>query len=191
MSSRAIFDAIGILSGTKNLDSSFILQATVQSVDVAKRTCNVKTVTGSSEIQIADVLLMTGVEDGFLLVPAVDSNVIICFSKYHEPYVALFSKIDRLYSVVGNSTMDITTDVTKFNDGSFGGMVKVEALVQKINNIENLLNELITKFNAHTHILTLSAGTGTAAPTVTSESGTIEPVTSKSDLENTKVTHGE
>lgn len=73
-----------------------------------------------------------------------------------------------------------------FNQGNNGGMVLVTDLVSRLNKIENLVNNLVTQYNGHTHILALSSGTGTAAETVSQETGTLTP-TVRGDIENTKI----
>ena len=39
----------------------------------------------------------------------------------------------------------------QFNDGSYGGMIKIDALVTRLNAIENKINAFALLFNAHTH----------------------------------------
>jgi hypothetical protein len=86
--------------------------------------------------------------------------------------------------------LSIKDGLITLNDGSLGGLVEVAALVTRLNNAENMVNDLAAKFNGHTHILALSAGTGTAAATVTQETTTLTP-TQRGDIENTKITHGQ
>lgn len=88
-----------------------------------------------------------------------------------------------------NGNFNISSKAIKLLDGSLGGLVEVANLTTKLNNLENLVNDLISKYNIHTHILTLSSGTGTAAPTVSLETGTLTP-TVRGDIENTHITHG-
>ena len=70
----------------------------------------------------------------------------------------------------------------EFNGGEFGGLVKVIELTEKINNLENLVNSLVTKYNTHVH-----ASNG--VPTVTLETTVLTP-TIKDDIENINITHG-
>lgn len=88
-----------------------------------------------------------------------------------------------------NGNFNVLSKAIQLLDGSLGGLVKVIDLTTKLNNLENLVNDLISKYNSHTHILTLSSGTGTAAPTVTTETQTLTP-TNRGDIENTNITHG-
>lgn len=56
------------------------------------------------------------------------------------------------------------------NDGTYevGGdadnMVRYSELESAFNDVKGKVNDLVTAFNSHTHVLTLSAGTGSAAP---------------------------
>ena len=108
-----------------------------------------------------------------------------CLVKWRDgnrglPQIDSFDQVDKL--------LINCTSLVEFNRGKNGGMVLVNPLVTKINALENLLNDLITKYNTHTHILALSSGTGTAAATVTTEPGTINPVTKASDIQSKVIT---
>ena len=84
--------------------------------------------------------------------------------------------------------MIIQDGLIQFNDGSYGGLVQVINLVQKLNNLENLVNDLVAKFNMHVHP-GVQSGAGSTGPTVSLETGTLTP-TEQADIENTEVTHG-
>ena len=75
----------------------------------------------------------------------------------------------------------------QFNGGGNSGLVNIVPLVQKINAIENLLNEFIGKYNLHKHA-GVQTGTGVSGLNDSTESTTLTP-TQKSDIEDTKVTH--
>lgn len=117
--------------------------------------------------------LMASVDDGMLYIPEVGSTVVVMLSKTVDPVILMYSGIDKIV----------------MRGGQFEGLVKVIELTEKLNNLENKVNTLINTFNNHTHILTLTMGTGTAAPTVTPVSGTLTP-TQQSEIENDKITHG-
>lgn len=207
MTNRQIIEAVQKMTGTQLSDNVRLLTATVDSVDEAKRTCIVTTVSSQGRVTIEGVQLMASVDDGFLLVPAIDSTVIVAYSTFNQPFISLFSGVDKVLLVAGENNASIQVDADgllleieqtkvqikdgeiQLNDGAMGGLVKVIELTQKLNNLENLVNGLIAKYNAHTHILTLSTGTGTAAPTVTQETGTLTP-TQRADIENDKIIQG-
>ncbi len=200
-----IRETVQTLGGAKDQSKAKISLATVNAVDLATRTCTVTTIGDRAPVTFDNVQLMASVDDGFLLVPAIDSTVIVSYTTFNQPFVLLFSGIDKVLLVAGENSASIEVDETgllleinqtklkiadgqtTFNDGSLGGLVKVIQLTQKLNNLENLVNDLIAKYNSHTHILTLSSGTGTAAPTATTETQTLTP-TQRGDIENTKIT---
>lgn len=207
MTNRQIIEAVQKMTGTQLSDNVRLLAATVNSVNEAKRTCVVTTVSSQGQVTIEDVQLMASIDDGFLFVPAIDSTVIVAYSTFNQPFICLFSGAEKVLLVAGENNASIQVDADgllleikntkvqikdgeiQLNDGSMGGLVKVIELTQKLNNLENLVNSLIAKYNAHTHILTLSTGTGTAAPTVTTETQTLTP-TQRADIENDKIIQG-
>jgi hypothetical protein len=164
MSNRNITDAI--LKTIGNTDSVFYANATVISVNIASRSCICKIVSGKAEYTLPNVMLMAVVEDGVLFEPVLNSTVKVIFSQNIEPFICQYSEIE-------NITIDAKTSI-KLNDGSLGGMVKINALLSKLNNIENRLNVI-----------------GTWAATVTPPL-TVQPIiaTMLQELENTKIKHG-
>jgi hypothetical protein len=71
----------------------------------------------------------------------------------------------------------------QFLDGSHGGIVKVVELVAELNEIKSKVNSLISYINAHTH-----ASNGT--PPTPYGGGTLSDTT-REDIENENVTHGD
>jgi hypothetical protein len=203
---RAIVESIQRISGTQLSDKTLIYSATVDSVDLAARTCNVTTLSSQGEMTIEGVQLMASVDDGLLLVPVIDSTVIVTYTTFNKPFISLFSAIEKTVLIVGdnnvsfemdnlgilleiaNTKLSVKDGITQFNDGSLGGLVKIIDLTTKLNNLENKVNALLSAFNTHTHILTLTSGTGTAAPTTSPVTGTLTP-TVRGDIEDTKITH--
>lgn len=201
MGDRSIIEAIQKIAGTQLRDNVNLLAASVDSVDEAKRTCIVTTISSQGSVTIENVQLMASIDDGFLLIPAVGSTVLVVYSTFNQPFVTMFSELTKVLIVAGenNASLQIDADgllleindtklaitdgLTQFNDGQLGGLVKVAELTTKLNNLEQLVNDLVTKYNSHTHILTLSTGTGTAAPTATTETGTLTP-TQQAEIEN-------
>ena len=108
---------------------------------------------GNSSNEI-NVRLMASVDDGSFMVPKVGSTIVVSMSSFVEPFAVMYSEIENIIWLGGSyGEVPIVTHPTDANKG----------LLIKIRNIESLLNHLITNYNAHTHVLTLSAGTGTAA----------------------------
>jgi hypothetical protein len=189
MSHRNIIEAIQKISGTKQTDAVSYVPCTVNSVNIAARTCNCTPQGDQYQASFSNVLLMASVDDGILYIPAIGSTVVVTYSKFNPPFICLYSSIDKILYTVGSSILQVIDGTVQFNDGSFGGLTKVEVLTQKLNNLENLLNELIGFYNAHTHTVTVGGSSGIATATPTTENTTLTP-TQQSDIENTSIIHG-
>lgn len=168
---REIQEAILTLSGGKGQDTVSVVECTVTSVDASARTCDARTLSG---IPVTGVRLMAEVDDGVLILPAVDSVIIVMYTKSITPFVCQFSKIDKVLVITGDSTVEIKDGLVKFNDGSYDGFVKVGKLVERLNDLENKINAIITW-----------------GATVTPPLSTSPMIpTQQNDIENTLITHG-
>ena len=178
-----------ICKGLTGNDSAF--SAEVLTVDMASRTCSVLSYSDEVETEFTNVWLMPEIADGVLYKPTIGSTVIVQNNSNLQPYIVMWSAIDGVYYVVNNTTFSMTDGHTKFNAGSNGGLINVAPLVSKINALENLINDLITKYNTHTHpFVWVSPGaTSTISATTSLETGNIAPVTARADIEDTAVTH--
>lgn len=181
MSDNGLIKAVGQMAGTHNKTYGEAIVCSVSSVDLSTRSCICTPLGGRTTSDLTEVQLMAEVEDGWLIEPVIGSTVIVNSAQRSRPYIALFSEIQNAYLVVAGSI--------QFQGGEFGGLVKVIELTDKLNNLENGFNDLVGKFNAHTHILALTAGTGSAAPTTDPETTILAP-TEREDIENTIITHG-
>jgi hypothetical protein len=146
------------------------LFAKVVSVDLSAKTCKVNTL--EDEMDIFDVRLIANSGDGLFIFPSIDSIVGVCMINEIEGYVSLYSQIDSI----------------QYGDGSFEGMVKVPELTSKLNALEDKVNDMISVFNSHIH--TATGSTAPTTPPTTNQSPTIS-VTSQSEIENDKITHGD
>lgn len=122
-------------------------------------------------VTLTDVRLRAVVnsEDSKILVtPKVGSYVLLTDlsgGKFTDLAVINYSEVDKI---------EITaTDKIVINGGDNKGLVKIDKLTEK-------LNDLVEKFNAHTH----TVPNGTSSPTSTPASAF-----NKSDYEDTKITH--
>jgi hypothetical protein len=158
------------LAGTRNQDEVKFYQCNVNSIDLSKRTANVTTITGTANLTF-DALLTAGISDGFVVTPEVDSMVYVLMSKYTLPFILTFSDIVQ-FDIMG---------------GEFGGLVKVVELTQKLNNLENKVNEIISTFGTHTHAV-VAVGSPTS-PTSTPIVDSLI-ISQREDIENVNVKHG-
>lgn len=175
-------DIIETLAGTKGNNKISVIEGTVISVSEANRTCIVDPLADNYQGQIEEVYLSAQPNDGLIQIPAIGSVVKVCVCMGIDfPFIIQFSDLDKVI---------IFTDTSiQFNDGSFGGIVKVQSLVDKINALENKVNSIISTFNTHVHS-GVTTGSGSSAVTPTLITGTITPITQVSDINNTRITHG-
>jgi hypothetical protein len=203
MTNRQIIESIQKMTGTLLKDNVHTFAASVDSVNEEKRTCTVTSVFGMT---VENVQLMASVDDGFLLVPVIDSMVIVVYSTFGKPFICLFSSVKKVLLTAGENNASIQVDADgllfeiadtkiqvsdgeiKLNDGSMGGLVKVIQLTQKLNNLENKVNALITAYNTHVHT-GVTTGAGSSAVTPSTVSGTLTP-TNRGDIENALVKQG-
>lgn len=171
---------------------------TVVKVDEQLRTCDVQ-VGGI----VYEGVLLYACENaelkGFVAIPKQDSLVIVAaLAGSSRMYVALFSEIDKvIFTIDDKVTMtcngeqiEATAPKMIINGGNLGGLINIEPITQKIN-------DLIKAFNNHTHAIEPGkvAVTGTAAsqsnpaPVVVPAPEAKHESVNRSDYEDTNVTH--
>lgn len=171
MGDRSIREAILQITNGLHTAAVYALDATVESVDEAARTCVCQVITGKASNVLTGVRLMAAADDGLLLVPTVGSNVCIILIDGGTPYISQYSEIDKIV----------------LRGGDLGGLVKVIDLTKKLNALENKVNDIIAKYDSHTHpVVSTGAPTGPVSAQVT---GSL-PVTDRADIENIQILQG-
>lgn len=171
MSDKAdIKSALVKLLGKETDGNSVICK--VDSVDVSAKTAYCLPV----DETVADIpdarICASDSDNSFLVIPKVDSYVVVTMISESTGYVAMFSEIESIY----------------LNGDTYGGLIKVKDLVTKLNNLENAFNTHVTKYNTHTHS-GVQAGAGATTPPIVPETTTLI-TTTQNELENTTVKHG-
>lgn len=132
--------------------------------------------------------ILGAITDETVTIPS-GSNKDIRRTVYKDGSFIAFNRNSGTYEVnVKGDVMVTATGKIQLNGTGNNGIVKAPSLKTKLNNLENIVNSLVTKFNSHTHILTLTSGTGTAAPTVVPETGVLV-LTNEPEIRNDKVVH--
>ncbi len=180
MSDRAIKEAVQHLANTHLRDDVHMAAATVTSVNVAERTCACTPISGGAVTDFANVMLMPEVDDGWLLVPAIDSTVIIMWSAKNVPYIAMTAGIDK--------ALLVTLNGIQLQDGTLGGLVKLLPLVDKLNKLESDLNTIKNVFSSWTPVP--NDGGAALKAAAASWAGNTITETVRGDLENTAITQG-
>ncbi len=149
----------------------------VKAVDANARTCDVEVGGSYTRLGVRLRAIEDGAQKGFILYPKVNSYVHISMSDGNRNiwYLSMASEVDNI----------------ELNGGQFGGLIKIQDLVDKVNRLENKVNDHINLFNAHIHdVPQAPSGTLPSAPTL-SQDTPIAPLTQVSDLENPIVKHGQ
>ena len=177
-----IQEAIRKLAGTDELGEMYGCVCKVTKVEGLS--CEVEPVNGDAAI--LDVRLVAE-ESGnyFSLIPKLGSTVIVQFLNNAAAYVTMVSEVSEVFIKVGGISFKLTEGGIELNGGQLGGMVKVEALVNKINALESDLNTLKAAFNSW--VIVPSDG-GAALKTIAATwSAQVITQTVRADLENNKV----
>ena len=188
MSNRAITEAILKLTGLHKVDQVYYATCTVNSVDIATRTCDCSIIDGNVASDLPGVLLMSEVDDGLLIEPVVGSTIKVLFSRDVDPIAVQFSEI-------ANVTL-ITSGLIALNGTNYGGLIKLmdpnnpqAGILSKLNNLESSINNLKTLL---TTWIPVPTDGGAALKTIITEwSGMQLTETLSSDLENANITHGQ
>lgn len=115
----------------------------VTAVDAETRTVDCEPLDESAPILGVNLQANQGVKLGIVTFPKVGSHVIVAMmNEGMGGCVIATEDIDEVEVVIGESSIVVTEDGIVLNGGNLGGMVKVEALTSRINNIENDLNTL-------------------------------------------------
>jgi hypothetical protein len=152
-----------------------ICDGVVISVDKTAFTCDVKV----QETTFTDIPLrvMINSQASFVEVPKVNTNVLITFRDAN-------SGRPQLLEVHECEEILTKCDKVIFNDGLLGGMVKVDDLTTKLNNLEDKYNSLLQILQTISIPLAPS-GTYPFAPLFITETP-LTP-TNKTELENEKI----
>jgi hypothetical protein len=139
------------LKGLQQNGGSATILAQVKSVDEATATITVDIGNG---VTLEDVRLRSVVDDqeggdqGFYIVPAVDSQVLILRLGKADDFLAVgFSKYDKIVARGTEVSLVIENDKITFNDAALSSyMTDINKLVQQINKLETQVNNLKTVF---------------------------------------------
>jgi len=116
-------------------------------------------------------------ENSFYIEPKVGSLALIGYTNNTDAYCLQVEKAEKIH---------IKSSELIFNNGTFGGLIKVEKLTQKLNELINEIRTMKLQINTHTHAGVMAGGSVTATPTP--NTATFSNF-NKSDYENDKIKH--
>lgn len=172
MSDRSIAESIRTLAGTNGTNTVFLYDATVNSVDEDNRVCSCTVVSGENPTVFTEVRLMASLDDGILIIPSIDSNVILIGGTHCDFFVSQFSEVDKIVLL----------------GGDLAGLVKLLPLLKDLNNIQNDINTLKEAFKSWV----VSPSDGGAALKAVSANwyGATLPLSDRAVLENINIIQG-
>lgn len=144
-------------------------------------------------LRLEDVRLRAVVndkEDKVLLTPKIGSMVLVydlSAGRLRDLVVLSMSEVEKIEIKAGNTTIDIDNNGIILNGGNLDGLVKAQALTDRLNALENDINNLksaalgwmpVPQDGGEALKVALSAWTGSQLT-----------ITQKSDIENTKIKH--
>ena len=163
-----IRQAIQALSGLNDLQYEGVV-CRVSDIDLATFTCTCTPIDGSAEFY--DVLLNADADKGFTLIPTSDSVVIVQQTSQANAYLTMVSKVDQVY-IAGDAN---------------GGLVKVQVLNAALNNLQTEINTLKTLTGTAIAVYSGILDSGVSAATF---NAAVLPQINITNIENTKVLHG-
>lgn len=172
-----IVEHIREIAGANRTATTTVFDAKVISIADNNRSCTVERIGGNTSGRLT-ARLMASVDDGALIIPAVDSTVIVCMSEFVEPYVTMFSEVDSIVWLGGEyDGVPIVKHPTNANKG----------LLKRLNNLEDKIRDLQNVISTWTPV----ANDGGAALKVAAASWYGTPITNtaQSDIEHPKITH--
>lgn len=179
----------------------------VDSIDKEARTIDCSPI--NDEAPILGVNLQANQQQrvGICVFPVVGSYVVVTFTADGAAaFVSLFDEIESAEVVIGLSKVVIDNDGIRFdteemsehigkqdikiNGGQLGGLIIIQKLTDKLNELTNTVNKLVNAYNNHNHITTATVGTGPVGqispPQVYAD---LAKAFNKNDYEDTKVSH--
>lgn len=179
----------------------------VDAVDKTARTVDCTPLDESAPLLGVNLQANQGSRFGMVAFPRVGSFVAVGFVADGSAGVVLLTDdVESVEVVISESTArivadeegvrvrmgdavsaELTDEGVIFNGGNFGGMVKVEPLTERINAIENDINELKNIFSAW--VAVPQDGGAALSALTTSWAGSLLTPTQRSDYENEKVKH--
>lgn len=146
---RDIIYAIRKIAGADGLKKASFLTGTVTKVNEDDRTCDVDIKLGDSAESLTGVKLSVNPNDGFILIPAKDSDLLICLMSDNSPYMISCEDIDKVICVIdSNNKYEFDKNGFIINGGNNGGLINITQQVTKLNLLVTQLNTQLTSISA-------------------------------------------
>jgi len=180
------------LAGTFGLDVVDLIVATVTDNSIAETewTVTCKPINDSATTEIKSVKLNAEKNDGFLIVPAIDSTVLVISSGINDYYILMYSDVEKIVCVIdNNNSYTFSSSGFVWNDGLNGGLIKIDNLKTQYDTnlaaIKSSVNAALTLIDTQLSALGQPGGSNTAFNAAAAAILNLN----KTTLENTKILH--
>jgi len=119
----------------------------VVSVDETTRTCQVTPINGDAQRK-GRIQASLSLSEGVYIVPVVGSKVLLTFINNLTGVITRYSEIESFEIKISDKQINIDENEISFNGGSNGGMVIPLNAVNRLNIIEQDINDLKTAFSS-------------------------------------------
>lgn len=160
---------VGTVSSTDKAESDGIVEVEINELTYEVR---LQAVTSASAV-------------GIMLIPKQGSSIFcVAEGNSDNSFVAVsFSEVEKVTLTIEGTTIAVDNNTIVFNNGNLGGLVLVDEVVGRLNNIEKAFNDLLNNYKLHNHTHPQGATTGLLAPYT---AGAISE-TNVNDIENDKI----
>jgi len=164
-----------------------VVQAvTVQSVD--DKYAYVSVFDGDAPYRVP--LQMLNIGTTFLrIVPTVGSTALVFNANGNANTKCFvgFGSVDSVDVIVGESTLKVTSEEILLNGGTLGGLVVVGKLTERLNKLQDQINQIQTSITSHAHTVQVDATTHMGATTGTTYTTIALTRVSNDDYVNEKI----
>lgn len=167
------------VKGQLDRENFYSITGKAVNVDEDERTCDLEPI--EEEATREGIRLQSAISgtNGFVLIPKEGSFIVVSFFDSRTGFVSLTSELEKIIWDV---------ELTQINGGNNGGLINIEPLVDKINNLESDINDLKKVFL--TTWTPVSQDGGAALKVAAAAwAASIFIETKKSELEDTNVIH--
>jgi hypothetical protein len=166
-----LWESISTLAGTRNQTNVICFYGTVTSVDIANRKCSISTLTLNATESNFDVDLCILGNTGLIIVPSIDSQVLVMYSKNVNPIVIQHSFIDKIL----------------LNGDENGGLVLANELKTQLDKTNQVVNALVQAITTWTPV---AGDGGTALKVFATTQLTGKTVGDYSNIKSTTIFQG-
>lgn len=182
------------------------LVCTVDEIDKKARTVDCTPINEGAPLLGVNLQANQGSDFGLVIYPEKGAFVVVGFVADGAAGVVLATdKIESAELIVGETSAVLDADGLRvetskmsvhinkedivFNGGELDGLVVIQKLTDKLNDLKDTVNDLINKYNSHIHTTTATVGSSAAVGVIspTTSSATPAKPFSKADYENTKI----